>query len=128
MDYDAWYSMDFSSWFTDVDAVLDAFDSSCHQAGHRCAFGASSQEAVKARRIALFQGPKASPVLIKPDPGPKSPDWPLLVTYSSITDMTLSYIQSPYHLFPELAQMYAQLENNALLQDVPRRGRREANG
>ncbi|KAI6715765.1 hypothetical protein JHW43_001712, partial [Diplocarpon mali] len=97
-------------FLTDTDLVMNSFYVFCHQAGpDRCAFYASSAEAVEARLDALLARIKMYPVIV---PASRSSNpRPEIVSYSRLRRLISSSLYRPLVVFPGLASTLRALES-----------------
>ncbi|KAM0436791.1 hypothetical protein ACHAPT_002502 [Fusarium lateritium] len=112
VDYHDWFNLDHSNFMSNADTIFDAFDKACHKTGpEACAFYAKTPKAVQQRRTNLLNRLRVSPVLIPAWSHPTGPDLPRLITYTDVQRLTQRCIYSPLLKFPQLAKVYAALED-----------------
>ncbi|KAG9505420.1 hypothetical protein J7337_002389 [Fusarium musae] len=111
VDYHDWFNLDHGNFVSDTDMIFDGFDKACHKSGPlKCAFYADSPKAIEERRSNLLAHLKKSPVLVPAWTHDSGPELPLLVTYSHIQRLIQTSIYSPLKKFPQLARVFASLE------------------
>ncbi|KAK1852237.1 alpha beta hydrolase fold family [Colletotrichum chrysophilum] len=110
VDLREWFNSQHINFLRDTDKVLYAFYEFCYQAGpDRCAFYATSSQAIEERFNKLLSDIKALPIVINADEK-TGPDVPSVVTYSKVKILLSSVLYEPQYQFENFAKILAALE------------------
>ncbi|KAI8190027.1 hypothetical protein K4K54_012610 [Colletotrichum sp. SAR 10_86] len=110
VDLREWFNSQHINFLRDTDKVLYAFYEFCYQAGpERCAFYATSSQAIEERFNKLLSDIKALPIVINADEE-TGPDVPSVVTYSKVKILLSSVLYEPQYQFENFAKILAALE------------------
>ncbi|KAI8306378.1 putative hydrolase [Colletotrichum sp. SAR11_240] len=110
VDLREWFNSQHINFLRDTDKVLYAFYEFCYQAGpDRCAFYATSSQAIEERFNKLLSDIKALPIVINADEE-TGPDVPSVVTYSKVKILLSSVLYEPQYQFENFAKILAALE------------------
>ncbi|KAH8905740.1 hypothetical protein BR93DRAFT_855302, partial [Coniochaeta sp. PMI_546] len=109
VDYKEWYHNAQINHLRDTDKVMDAFYTTCHQAGpNKCDFWATSPTAIESRLDNLLSNLSITPVIVPSSAD--GPDLPELITYSKLKRLISTTLYQPVRLFSTFATVLAALE------------------